>query len=124
MLERAQNLFSGVSGVNKLHNVFQQGKLKPPSKNLRICSKGHEYHKSSDCPTCPVCEKERKPGAGFLSLISAPARRALERENINTLLMLSKYQEKELLKLHGIGPSSIPTLKKALKEKGLSFRKK
>jgi len=91
---------------------------------LRICSKGHRFYKSSNCLTCPICEKEKKPEVGFLSIISAPARRALEREGINTHLKLSKYSEKELLELHGIGPASIPPLKKALKEKGLSFRKK
>jgi len=94
------------------------------TSQLRVCSKGHKFYKSSDCPTCPVCEKERKPEAGFLSFISSPARRALEREGINTLLKLSKYSKKEVLALHGIGPGSIPTLKNALKEKGLSFRKK
>lgn len=92
--------------------------------NLRICSKGHKYYKSSDCPSCPTCEKERKPNKGFLSLVSAPARRALEREEIITLLRLSKYTEKELLELHGMGPGSIPKLRNALKENGLSFRKK
>ena len=91
--------------------------------NLRVCSKGHKYYKSSDCPTCPICEKERKPGADFLSFISAPARRALERERITTLLKLSKYTETELLKLHGMGPGSIPKLRNALKGKGLSFKK-
>ena len=91
---------------------------------LRICNKGHQYFKTSDCPTCPACEKERKPAAGFLSFVSAPARRALEREGITTVLRLSNYTEKEILKLHGIGPSSIPLLKDALKEKRLSFRKK
>jgi len=90
----------------------------------RICSKGHKFYKSSDCPTCPVCEKEKTPGTGFLSVISSPARRALEREGINTLLKLSKYSEEELLTLHGMGPGSMPKLKNALKEKGLSFRKK
>ena len=124
MLERAQNLFSEGFVVNKIYNVFQRSKLKTSSKNLRICSKGHEYYKSTDCPTCPICEKERKPGVGFFSLISAPARWALERENINSLLTLSKYTEQELLKLHGIGPASIPTLKNALKEKGLTFSRK
>jgi hypothetical protein len=94
------------------------------TSSLRTCSKGHKFYKSSDCPTCPICEKERKPETGFLSFISAPARRALEREGINTLLKLSKYGEKELLELHGIGPGSIHLLKNALKEKGLSFRKK
>ena len=90
----------------------------------RICSKGHKFYKSSDCLTCPICEKERKHGTGFLSIISSPARRALEREGINTLLHLSKYSEEELLRLHGMGPGSIPKLKNVLKGKGLSFRKK
>ncbi len=27
-------------------------------KTLRMCEKGHEYYKSSDCPTCLTCEKE------------------------------------------------------------------
>ena len=93
-------------------------------RELRICSKGHRFHKSSDCPTCPTCEKEKKQKTGFLSVISAPARRALEREGINTLLKLSKYSEKEILELHGMGAASVPALKNALKENGLSFRKK
>jgi len=98
--------------------------LKASTKDLRVCSSGHQYYKSSDCPVCPFCEAEKKPDTGFLSKISAPARRALEAAGINTLNKLSKYSEKELLKLHGMGPSTIPKLKKALKEKGLSFAKK
>lgn len=93
-------------------------------KNLRICNKGHKYYKSSDCPVCPICEKERKPIADFLTAISAPARRALEREGINTLIKLSKRSEKDVLQLHGMGPGSIPILKSALKTKGLYFAKK
>lgn len=92
-------------------------------KNLRICKKGHQYYKNSDCPTCPVCEEERKPDAGFLSTISAPARRALEGAGIKTLKQLSKKNEKEILMLHGIGPSSIPKLRDALHAKRLSFKK-
>ena len=89
---------------------------------LRTCEKGHKYYKSTDCPTCPICEEERKPKDSFLSLIGAPARRALERENIKTLEDLAKWTEKEILKLHGMGPSTIPKLKTALKDKGLSFK--
>ena len=89
---------------------------------LRTCKNGHHYMKSSDCPTCPVCEQERKPARGFLSLISAPARRALENAGITELEELSKYTESEILKLHGMGPSSIPKLRKALEAEGLSFR--
>jgi hypothetical protein len=95
-----------------------------PTRKLRICSKGHRFYKSSNCPICPICEKKKTPGSGFLSIISSPARRALERQDINTLLKLSKYSEKEILGLHGMGPGSMRPLRKALKEQGLSFRKK
>lgn len=92
------------------------------TKNLRTCSKGHEYDKSSDCPVCPICEQQRKPDNGFLSLLSAPARRALEHNGITSSQDLSKYSEKEILQFHGMGPASLPKLRGALKEKGLSFK--
>ncbi|MFY0760483.1 RNA polymerase alpha subunit C-terminal domain-containing protein [Metabacillus dongyingensis] len=91
-------------------------------KNLRTCNKGHKYYKSSDCPTCPICEQERIPANGFLSLLSAPARRALESNGITSLQELSKCSEKEILQLHGMGPASLPKLRTALKGNGLSFR--
>ncbi|MCE5172505.1 RNA polymerase alpha subunit C-terminal domain-containing protein [Paenibacillus profundus] len=92
------------------------------SKNLRTCNKGHQYFKSSDCPTCPICEQERKPDTGFLSLLSAPARRALEDNGITSLEKLSTYSEKEILQFHGMGPASLPKLRAALQEEGLSFK--
>jgi DNA-directed RNA polymerase alpha subunit len=92
-------------------------------KNIRTCSKGHKFNKTSDCPTCPICENERKPGTGFLSVLSAPARRALEREGINTLQQLARMTEKEILQLHGMGPSTLPKLRSALATIGLSFKK-
>ncbi|WP_188455358.1 RNA polymerase alpha subunit C-terminal domain-containing protein [Virgibacillus oceani] len=91
-------------------------------KTVRICDKGHKYYKSSDCPTCPICEQERKPENGFLSLLSAPARRALENNGITSLEELATYSEKEILQFHGMGPSSLPKLRTALTEDGLSFR--
>lgn len=90
---------------------------------LRTCEQGHSYYKKSDCPTCPTCEAERKPKNGFLALMSAPARRALENEGITTLQQLAEYTEKEILKLHGIGLSAIPKLRSALEEEGMSFKK-
>ncbi|MDQ6718418.1 MAG: RNA polymerase alpha subunit C-terminal domain-containing protein [Gemmatimonadota bacterium] len=92
-------------------------------RTLRKCAIGHEYLKSTDCPTCPRCEEERAPASGFLAGLSAPARRALEREKISTLAQLSKKSEREILALHGMGPGSIPKLRAALESKGLSFRK-
>ena len=91
-------------------------------KELRTCDKGHNYYKSSDCPTCPTCEQERKPESGFLSLLAGPARRALEHNGIHSLQQLSAYSEKEILKFHGMGPASLPKLKAALEEEGLSFK--
>jgi hypothetical protein len=91
-------------------------------KNVRTCPNGHKYHKSSDCPTCPTCEQERKPISGFLSQLSAPARRALENNGISSLQELSTYSEKEILKLHGMGPASLPKLRSALYEVGLQFK--
>lgn len=90
-------------------------------KRKKICKKGHTFYKSSDCPTCPVCEKEKTKKSIFHD-VGSPARSALESEGIKTLKQLSKKTEKDILNLHGIGPSSIPILKKKLKEKGLSFR--
>jgi DNA-directed RNA polymerase alpha subunit len=93
-----------------------------PRGSKRTCSNGHTYYKSSDCPTCPKCEQERQPKSGFLAELSAPARRALEHNQITTLEQLSGYSEKEILKLHGMGPASLPKLRTALEEAGLSFR--
>jgi DNA-directed RNA polymerase alpha subunit len=92
-------------------------------QNLRTCSKGHKYYISSDCPTCPTCEEERKPDSGLLSQLSAPARRALENHGIKTAQELSKFSEKEILKLHGMGPASLPKLRTSLENEGLTFRK-
>ncbi|MBX3004339.1 MAG: hypothetical protein KF821_00755 [Anaerolineales bacterium] len=63
-------------------------------------------------------------GSEFLAQLSNPARSALEHAGITTLSKLAKYTEKEILGLHGIGPASMPTLRKVLKDAGLAFRAK
>lgn len=94
-----------------------------PSGNPRTCPNGHTFYKSSDCPVCPVCEAARNPASQVLAVVSAPARRALEHEGILTASQLARYTETEILALHGMGPSSIPRLRKVLEAEGLSFRK-
>jgi len=106
-----------------LHEHFNGLKMAVTKGTLRTCPNGHSYYKSSSCPVCPICEKQREPAADFLKLLGAPARRALENAGIDTLKKLSKYTEAEVLKLHGIGPSSMPVLRKALQAKQLSFKK-
>jgi hypothetical protein len=92
-------------------------------KTLRICKNGHKYYKSSDCPVCPICEAAKKTIAGPFSALGAPARRALGNNGIKTAEELARFSEKEILKFHGLGPSSMPILRKMLKEKKLSFKK-
>ena len=92
-------------------------------KTLRTCKNGHRYYKGSDCPVCPICESLKVPEMEFLSVVAAPARRALENAGIKTLSQLSSYSENQLLKLHGMGASSIPKLRKVLQVQGLDFKK-
>jgi uncharacterized protein YdhG (YjbR/CyaY superfamily) len=69
-------------------------------------------------------EKNPKKKASVqLPDLPAPAKRALENKGITSLKQLTKYTEKEISELHGMGPSSIPKLKLALKKEGLTFKK-
>jgi DNA-directed RNA polymerase alpha subunit len=95
-----------------------------PEKTLRTCPKGHHFYKSTDCPTCPVCEELKKPTTGFLSLLSSPARGALLYAGIHTLERLSQHTEKEILQLHGMGEKTMPILRKVLADNSMSFRQK
>ncbi len=54
--------------------------------------------------------------------ISQPAHRALAGAGIKTLAQLARRTEAEVLALHGIGPSALPILRKALKAEGLAFK--
>ena len=91
-------------------------------KIKKICKNGHTFYKSSDCLSCPICEELKEPSSGFLSELGSPARNALIFAGIDSVEKLSKYSEKEILKLHGIGKSSLPIFRKALSESKLSFR--
>ena len=62
------------------------------------------------------------PEKSDLPKLASPARRALDGEGITQLLQLTRLSEADLLRLHGIGPNAIQTLRAALHEKGLSFR--
>lgn len=87
----------------------------------RTCRLGHHYIKSSDCPTCPICESLRKPKGGFLSHFAAPARRALENKKITSIEQLSHYKENEIKELHAIGHHAIQMMRVLLKQAGLDF---
>lgn len=100
--------------------------MKVVKGKMKICSRGHKFYKSSDCPVCPKCWAgyyRKRAQSDFPKDLAAPALRALLNAKITTLKQVAKYTEFELLELHGIGPSSVPKLHKALKLKGLSFKK-
>jgi hypothetical protein len=61
-------------------------------------------------------------GASDLPKLSAPARRALSGAGYSSLEQLASANELDLLRLHGLGPTAIDALRKALNERGLSFR--
>lgn len=92
-------------------------------KRLETCENGHRFYKSTDCPSCPECEKINRPESGFLAMLSSPARNALLHEGIDTVQKLGIYTEKEILALHGIGKASLPVFRKVLSEAGLEFKK-
>jgi predicted RecB family nuclease len=66
--------------------------------------------------------KKTKSETNLFAGLSAPAQRALANAGIKTISQLAKYSERELLKLHGLGPSAIPKLKTTLESEGLHFR--
>lgn len=54
--------------------------------------------------------------------LGKPARRALSNAGIETAEELARYSREEISALHGIGPSSLPTLDAVLEREGLAFR--
>jgi hypothetical protein len=92
------------------------------SMAIRTCPNGHRFVKNSDCPVCPACEALRKPADVILSKLAAPARRALENNDITKPEQLSFYNEKEVLQFHGLGKSSLPILREWLKTEGKYFK--
>ncbi len=83
-------------------------------KLLRTCKLGHKYHKTSNWHTCPICEQQQKPDEGFMAQLGAPARRALEREGIQSLEQLVAYSVTQLPSMLGLGKSTIPKLNATL----------
>jgi predicted RecB family nuclease len=89
---------------------------------LEICI-GGVYRAQEETRMRQKTSAERAPSSGLLAGLSAPARRALEREGITTVARLAQHSEAEILALHGIGPSAIPRLRSSLAAAGVKFKK-
>ena len=112
------NLISAITKFRVEENREKAAK----KKAARKCKNGHTYYKSSDCPTCPICEQEANSQDHVFSSLGAPARRALKNNGITELQQLAEHSEKEILAWHGMGKSSIPKLQQALASQGLQFK--
>ena len=55
--------------------------------------------------------------------LARPAIRALTSAGYLQLEQFTQLSEAEVLKLHGMGPKAIMTIKNALEEKGIAFKK-
>lgn len=62
-----------------------------------------------------------QPKSDFPRGIGNPARSALEHAGYSKLKQLTKVTEKELAKLHGMGPKALGILREELQAKGMSF---
>lgn len=72
----------------------------------------------------PICTENHAINGDFLcGIIAMPARRALEKEKIDSLEKLSDYSEKEILQLHGFGKNAMKKLKNHMKENHIFFKK-
>ena len=67
--------------------------------------------------------KEEK-ATGPFGKLGNPAQRALANAGIQTPEQLSRLTEKEVMKLHGLGKTSLPILKEAMAKQGLAFAEK
>jgi DNA-directed RNA polymerase alpha subunit len=54
--------------------------------------------------------------------LAAPARRALVNAKIIRIDDLKKITEAKLISLHGMGPSSLPKIKSAMRKKKIKFK--
>lgn len=105
--------------VFRVNENETKAKLK---KVKKTCTQGHVFYKSSDCLSCPECEKNKIYDNEFMQHLSAPAKRALLNSNINSLTMLSQFTKNQILALHGIGKTSIPKLQAELHKVNLNFK--
>lgn len=101
-----------------VENVEKAAKKKPKQSSATKTAVDTKKRTAKD-----VASKPKDSGQNNLfAMLSAPAQRALNNAGIDSLKELARYSEKEILTLHGIGPSSIPKLKDILLAEGLTFK--
>lgn len=70
----------------------------------------------------PANETTHPNKAAFPTGVSGPALRALSAAGIRSVADLSRWSEKDLAALHGMGPKALTVLEDALAASGRRFR--
>lgn len=71
----------------------------------------------------PICTDRHGINNNFLKgIIAMPARRALAKENIDTLEKLSEYSENEIMQFHGFGKNTLKKLKMYMQQSEFFFK--
>jgi uncharacterized protein YdhG (YjbR/CyaY superfamily) len=104
------------------YRVLEAGEKQKKNSLEKTCTEGHRFTKTSDCPTCPVCEAAKNKV--YFVKLGAPAQRALQSIGVTEVSQLATFSEEEILALHGMGKASIPVLLAVLGEHGLNFKNK
>lgn len=84
--------------------------------------RGSKRGAKARCDPAKVAEFDYSALAPELRVLSKPAQRALINAGLTTLSRVAAKTEKQILELHGFGPSSLPRVSKALSERGLKFK--
>jgi hypothetical protein len=63
------------------------------------------------------------PTGSDLPKIGQPATQALAGIGVQRLEQLTSFSEKEILRIHGMGPKALGILRQALADRGLAFKK-
>ncbi len=71
-----------------------------------------------------MAKNKNQKSESSLPKLAAPAQRALASVGIKKLEDLTKFTERELMQLHGMGPNAMSSIRLALKTKEISFKKK
>lgn len=104
--------------ANSLAKVKDPGQIKQGLTITKSVSTAKREKKIKPIIKKPAAKKQDQ----FASL-GAPAQRALANAGIKTVKQLAGWSEKELLKLHGMGKSSVPKIQEILKKEKLSLKK-
>jgi hypothetical protein len=91
----------------------KKSKRQPRTSNCPIAASSAKRHQA-DASTARI--KDRFPPG-----IAQPALRALVSAGYTTLDQLSKVEESDLARLHGMGPKALRLLNEALEQRGKPF---